>query len=138
MTDTKKSSPSKVLGTICLATAVLLPTPAAAVDAEAFFSDCPGPIVLTEDTEVTGKATIDGSCELRVEDTFSLSLVKTKLSFDGDFFIFGDASGLVIDRSKIEAAGETGIMLDSQTTMQISQSRITAKGGTIVLPRKTI
>ncbi|MFT4569826.1 MAG: hypothetical protein ACI8TX_003344 [Hyphomicrobiaceae bacterium] len=119
-----------------MALLAIAPSQAAAVDvdSETFFADCPGPIFLTEDTTISGKAEISGSCVVSVEPDVALTLFKAKLTFTGDFSVRGDASALRIERSKIEAAGATGIVLDSEDTLDIVKSQLGATAGSMNIP----
>jgi hypothetical protein len=111
-------------------------TQALAVDAATFLAACPGPIFIDTDTTLTGSATISGDCTLSTPavgpGTPQINLNKASLTFTGFFQIFGNASSVTVDKSKVTTGG--GITLDSLGPMAITGSTLTARGGAITLP----
>ncbi|HYB98703.1 MAG TPA: right-handed parallel beta-helix repeat-containing protein [Candidatus Limnocylindrales bacterium] len=121
----------RAVAVACLAAATHGHAQAAEVPAQEFFGGCPGPIFIAEDTVVSGKATVEGSCTYGISG-FSLAFQDVKLTISGDLYVSGDATTFTIDGSRITAGGS--ITLDSLGLLSIVGSKLTSETSFIRLP----
>jgi hypothetical protein len=101
------------------------------VDATEFFAGCPQ-IFLSEETTVTGKATIVGDCNVSVEASVPFELVKARIETSGALYLHGLSSRTSLHGAKITADGD--ISIDSRGTVDIVASKITSNLGRINVP----
>ncbi|HYC00007.1 MAG TPA: right-handed parallel beta-helix repeat-containing protein [Candidatus Limnocylindrales bacterium] len=118
-----------------LTAASATPAHAVAVTAGEFFGACPGPIFVSQDTEISGAVQIPGDCTVSVDAGFALTMDRVKLTA-GTFRLQGDASSVSITKSKLSSSGADGITLDSEGPMTIAESKIVAVAGGINIPPK--
>ena len=99
------------------------------ISAAAFFGTCAGPIAVTQNTRVSGAATVAGDCDVTVNPSVTLEFVTATVKVNA--LSIGGANGTVrVVNSRLDAVtGDLDIRLDGDFQCRHRQQRVAGRHG---------